>query len=152
MAFEIMLFSIPEAVVITWLVKVLSGLKLSQLKLVSIGILTGICTGLLRLVIGGFILSTISYAAVVVILFLLFKATEIWKVAVTVGISMSLYLLVEVISVVIIQKIFYPNFGGSLAHKFLAFLPQFLIMIVIVLLFARGNVKLFVEDSGDEVV
>ncbi len=150
MAFEIMLFSIPEAVVITRLVKELSGAKITLDKLLWVGILTGICTGLLRLVINSLILSMISYAAVVVLLFWLFKATEIWKVAVSVGISLPLYLLVEVISVVVIQEIFSPDLEENLTNKFLVFLPQLVIMAVIVTLFTKANVRLFVGDSMDE--
>lgn len=150
MAFEIILFSIPEALVIIWLVKVLSGVKLSQAKVLGIGILTGICTGLLRLVINSLVLSMVSYAAIVVIFFWLFKAAEIWKVAVTVGISLPLYLLVEVVSVVIIQEIFSPDLGGILVHKILSFLPQLLIMVIIILLFSKRDIKLFVENSLNE--
>lgn len=152
MAFEIILFSIPEALVVTWLVKVLSGVRLSRSKVICIGLLTGVCTGLLRLVINNFLFSMVSYAAIMVVLFWLFKATEIWKIAVTVGISMPLYLLVEVISVVVIQEIFSPDLERNLTHKFFVFLPQVAILAAIIISFSRANVRLFVEDSKDEGV
>lgn len=151
---EIVLFSIPEALVVSWLVHILSGSKLSWSKLVAIGILTGVFSALFRDMVGNypafnfFPVTMVMYAFVLILLFYIFRAAQLWKVMVSVAFAMPIYLLSEFLCMTLILAIFKVtplDFMDNISLKFLCFLPQLIMITLVALLFLKFNINLFVD-------
>lgn len=155
MALNILLFSIPEALAVAWLVQILSGSKVFWVKTASVGVLTGLVTGLFRPLIGYFPLNMLIYAFLLVVLFAAFKAEEAWKLVVSVAFAIPIYLLTEFLCILFIMSVFHVSpaeFGEQTTLKFVCFLPQLSITIIIALLFLRFNVNLFFKNPLDKEV
>lgn len=152
MIIDILLFSIPEAFVVAWLVVVLAGVELPWFKVASVGVLTGISIALLRLLVNSLFLNMACFAGAIIFFIWIFRGKDIWKVAVSAGVSLAIYILIESISVFVIQAAFPLNLGiaNILVLKFVSFLPQLLVMMAISFFFSRAGVRLFADDYLDE--
>lgn len=150
------MFSIPEALVVSWLVHILSGSKLSWPKLVTIGILTGIVSNFLRpYMMGIYVINMLMYAALLIVLFIVFKASSPWKLVVSVAFAMPLYLLTEfmcILFIILVFKVTPSDFVDNLPLKFLCFFPQLSASTLLALAFVKLNINLFHDDPLDKEV
>lgn len=156
MLLEIVLFSIPEALVVSWLVHILSGSRLCCPKLVAIGVLAGIVSNFLRpYMMGIYVLNMLMYAALLIVLFIVFKAASAWKLVVSVAFAMPLYLLMEfmcILFIIIVFNVTPSDFVDNLPLKFLCFLPQLSATTLLALAFIKFNINLFNDHPRNKEV
>jgi len=147
MILGILLFSIPEAVAVTWLVYALSCDKIVWPKLLAIGCFTGIAVSLVRPSIPYFIINMSVYAVVLIVLLILLKVTSTWKAIISVGIALPIYLLTEFLSITVLTNFIQVQFMDVTYIKFLFFLPQLFITIFIALVFSKEKYNLFIDKD-----
>ena len=148
---EMVMFSIPEAVAVTWLAYALSGGKLYWQKVLSIGILMGIMSALLRPYATSFLLNMLIYAAILVTLFKIFKVTALWESLTSVAIAIPIYLLTEFLNITVINtlNIDPTQFANDLTLKFLCFLPQLAVTMAMAFVLSRFKFALFFEENQE---
>lgn len=146
---QMVLFSIPEALVVTWLVQVLSGSHLSRYYLLTIGLLVGLIVAWIRPHMNSFLINMLIYACVLVALFSVFKAADLWKLLVSVAFALPIYLMIEFVNFLILG-LFNVNAAetmNNLCLKLLCFIPQISVAVIITFLLSRYNLTLFLEED-----
>ncbi|EHL05433.1 hypothetical protein HMPREF0322_03886 [Desulfitobacterium hafniense DP7] len=128
--FEVLVFSIPEAVVIFMLASSISGRKLSLWRLVILSIFFGFIAFLIRSMLGNYVLSILCSCIFIVLLLKIMGTYELFD-AITSGLmAISIYLAIEFINVKILQMVtgIEPiNLSDDLRLRLLWFMPQFLV-------------------------
>lgn len=162
MVHEILLFSIPEAVVVAWIAIVLCAAKVKWKIIFLAGTVTGIVSGVVRWLmlifpdkLSNFPLSMLVYASVLISTLWVLKVAPAWKLLVSVAFAMPIYLLTEFVCMVFVQEvllIYPPDFQGSILVKYLCFLPQLVTAIIIALLFIKFDINLFIHEVESKEV
>lgn len=127
---ETIIFSIPEAIVVVLLASSILGRNLKWISIVTMGVIFGILSPLIRLATGGYILNIIISSLVLIILLKLFGQHDIFEVVTAVLMAISLYLAIEFLNVKTIQVLSGIDpilMGQNLLMRTLWFLPQILV-------------------------
>ena len=127
---ETIIFSIPEAIVVVLLASSILGRNLKWISIVTMGVIFGILSLLIRLATGGYILNIIISSLVLIILLKLFGQHDIFEVVTAVLMAISLYLAIEFLNVKTIQVLSGIDpilMGQNLLMRTLWFLPQILV-------------------------
>ncbi|HOB35824.1 MAG TPA: hypothetical protein PKL39_08770 [Bacillota bacterium] len=149
---DIVLFSIPEALVVAWLANTLSGTRLPRLKLMFVGAITGVISNFTRKTTSFFALHMIVYACAMAVLFGIVETANAWKRGVSVIIALPLYLLVEYYNILIVRHfVSLERLGESLVLKLLCFAPQIFATLLLILFLKRTGFSLFLNPQNEEV-
>ncbi|HHW57397.1 MAG TPA: hypothetical protein GXX15_06990 [Clostridia bacterium] len=145
---EAFLFSVPEAAVIISIAFGLAGVKFQLEKILYMSLLTGIILYFIRPLVNSYILNVILYIVVLMILFLVFKVMDFFKGMMSVILAVSIYLIIEYLNVTAIQFLFdidpvilLKDYGV----RFMCFLPQLLIAILLSFIIRKYKLYLFIE-------
>lgn len=161
MVHEILLFSIPEAVVVAWIAIVLCAAKVKWKIIFLAGTVTGIISGVARYIMqiypekSNFTVSMLVYAFVLTLILWILKVAPAWKLVVSVAFAMPIYLLTEFICMLFVQELLLvspADFLGSITLKFLCFLPQLVSTALIALLFIKYDINLFISENDSKEV
>ena len=148
---DIVLFSIPEALVVAWLANTLSGTRLPRLKLMFVGAITGVISNFTRKTTSFFALHMIVYACAMAVLFGIVETANAWKRGVSVIIALPLYLLVEYYNILIVRHfVSLERLGESLVLSCFA-LPQIFATLLLILFLKRTGFSLFLNPQNEEV-
>ncbi|MTI94313.1 MAG: hypothetical protein FH749_02340 [Firmicutes bacterium] len=147
MIFQMILFSVPEAMIVTWLVYVLSGAKVDLKRILLIGVLVGVCLVLIRPLIDVYLLNVIIYGFALVLMLSLFKVASFWERLTSVALSMSIYIVTEFLNITIISSILQVDpltvMVDNIFTRFLWFLPQIIIVSLVALILQKKKITLF---------
>jgi len=151
---DIVLFSIPEAIVVAGLVNTLSGTRLPWHKLAAVGVLTGIVSAVMRPYTTYFSVHMTAYILIFTASFVLFSKTEKWKLLVSVAIALTIYLIIEYFSFYYVVRWFAlntENYDMNICTKVASFLPQLATVYLIGCLLKRKEISLFgnIHEEGD---
>lgn len=149
---ETVIFSIPEAVAITWLASSLLGNKKWE-SIIKIGVIMGITSYFLRLFTGAFILNVFFYTAVLIILFHFFHQRRVFENTICVIMAISLYLMMEFLNLKLLETVFGLNLAllsDDLILRLLCFIPQLFLAVITALLINFFNFTVFPRTHGSE--
>jgi len=145
---EVFLFSVPEAAVIISIAFGLAGVKFQPKKILYMSVLTGIILYFIRPLVSSYIVNVILYIGVLMILFLVFKVMDFFKGMMSVILAVSIYLIIEYLNVTAIQFLFDIDpviLLKDYVLRFVCFLPQLLIAILVSFAIRKYKLYLFTE-------
>ncbi|WP_019851005.1 hypothetical protein [Desulfitobacterium sp. PCE1] len=128
--FEVIVFSVPEAVVIFMLASSISGRKLSLRRLIIISIFFGFIAFFTRSVLGNYILNILCSCIFIVLLLKIMGAYGLFDAITTGLMAISIYLAIEFINVKILLMVtgIEPiNLSKDLRLRLSWFMPQLLV-------------------------
>ncbi len=143
---QTLLFSIPEAVAITWLACSLMGLKVSWKKVFLIGLLMGAAAHIIRHFAASYVVNVFFYNAGLVVILTFFQMGDWFKRIIAVILSTIIYLIIEFFNIKLLQSIYHSNPAVVLENttlQFLWFIPQLVVAFIIVFVIIRYQLSLF---------
>lgn len=149
MILETLIFSVPEAAAIAWLICGLTGTKMDFKKIIALGVLMGFLSAAIRPLTGSYILNVIAYTSVLMALFSIFRISSFSKRLTSVLIAMSVYLMIEFLNIKAIQTIFRLDPAiiiDNIVLRFLWFIPQLTAAMLVAFLITKYNCSLFTEE------
>lgn len=147
---ETFLFSVPEAIVITWLAFSLSTAK-SRGGIFKIGIILGVASHFFRLYTGSYIVNVILYIVLLWLLFSLYHRGHMLENLVAVVMAVSIYLTIEFLNVKALQTIFHVDlaaFSNNLMLRLRSFIPQLLVAASLSPILRYFHLGLFQRTEG----
>lgn len=129
---DIILFSIPESIVIFCLVASILGEWFSVQKTLIMGLLFGIATYSFRLITGSFIMNIVISGITIIVLLKIVATIPVFEAAASGLLAISTYLSIEFVNIKTGQVLSGMNpmlIETHLLLKVLWFLPQILVMI-----------------------
>lgn len=147
---ETLIFSIPEAIVITWLAITLLGSPVKLETIILMGIATGLATSILRPLAGSYVINVIIYVAILVLILSLFKVAAFWERIASVVMAVPIYLIIEFINMQVVITVF--NLSPELiisdfSLRIRCFMPQLLAATLVAILLTKFRVTLFIKDD-----
>ncbi|KKM08979.1 hypothetical protein SY88_21255 [Clostridiales bacterium PH28_bin88] len=142
---ETLLFSVPEAIVITWLAFSLSTAK-SRGGIFKIGVILGVASHFFRLYTGSYIVNVILYTVLLWLLFSLYHRGHVLENLVAVVMAVSIYLTIEFINITVLQTFFHVNLtvlSENLLLRLRSFFPQVLVTALLSLILTHFDLGLF---------
>ncbi|WP_368292678.1 hypothetical protein [Dehalobacter sp. TBBPA1] len=134
---EIIIFSIPESIVILYLAFSILGEKINMLKMIEMGSVLGVAVYISRWITGSFILNIVISALMIIFLLKTLASIPVFEAAAGGLLAISSYLSIEFVNVKTWQ-IFSgvsPNLiEEDLLLKVVWFIPQILVMLGLQLL------------------
>jgi len=148
---ELFVFSIPEALGITFLAYSLSGAKASWYKVVIIGVVVGINSALVRQVLPTYFYNALIYMLFMIILFRVVRITRVWEATICVGFALPIYVLIEFLNISFLSSLgIDPRRFDEVFHlKVIGFAPQLTLTLLIALILRTNKVSLFFIEDKD---
>ncbi len=150
---QLFLFSIPEAIAVSWVILGLLGSKRIIKQGVIIGIVVGTVVLIPRITIGSYVHNVMIFLATYIAMISLLKISYFWERVVSVIIAISVYLMIEFINIFIFRlfigdelfRIFEDTYV-----KFMCFLPQLGVTILLAFIIYRYSLVLFFKTKGSD--
>jgi hypothetical protein len=148
---QAVIFSVPEAIAITWLACALAGSGCSWKRILIIGGLMGVFSVLVRPLVGNYLLNVVVYAGTLIAMMTMFKVAELWENLTSVSIAMPIYMLLEFLNISVWTEVFGVEPAAIMKGqnlRLLCFLPQLSASLLIALLLTKYQVSLFSDETG----
>jgi len=129
---ETIIFSIPEAIVVVFLASSILGRQFKWTFLISMGIIFGTTSHLIRVATGSYILNIILSSLALIVLLKLFGKYDIFEVMTAALMAISLYQAIEFLNVRTIQVLTGIEpilMEQNLLLRMMWFLPQILVAV-----------------------
>lgn len=151
MGFDILIFSIPEGLALTFLAYALSGARASWHKIVLIGVISGLLGAASHLIVSNYLINVLIYSVVLISLNLAFNIPhKWWQAPIAVFLALPIYILLETLSLTIIVSVFQLEpvvIMENLLIKLACFAPQLLLCVLIATLLLRFKISLFSQEE-----
>lgn len=147
---RIILFSIPEAALVTLLSVSFLGEKISWRHLIPIAFFTGVIVFAAAEIIGSFVL---NFFLLILVIFLglgFSKVKNVFKRLIAVSLAVSTYFMIEFINInilVIFLGLNPQNLKDNITLHIFAFLPQLLLMLILAHYIPKKGMILFGNES-----
>ena len=143
---NLVLFSIPEAIVAIMITLILLGTKMDWKKVVISGIFVGTTAYFVRSTIGITFINIILYTIYITTALSFFKISGIYERFICSSIFSGIYIMIELLTLTVIISFIgipEPTIASNIKIKFLCFLPQLFIAIGIGSLLRFFRISIF---------
>lgn len=143
---NLVLFSIPEAIVIIMMTLILMGSKMDWKKHVISGVFVGTAAYVFRSAVGSVFINLILYAIYIIAALSFFKISGIFERFTCSAITMGIYITIEFVTLTIIISVLglsEHTIASNVFLKFLFFLAQLLVVIGISYLLRFLRISVF---------
>ncbi|WP_427337904.1 hypothetical protein [Caloranaerobacter sp. DY30410] len=150
---EFLIFSFPEALVITIFTLALCGFKVNYFKTILIGFIVSFLAFLIRPYINSYLMNVFVYDLIMIIAIYLFVKNYLFNIFCGVILASCIYISVENFNIQAIMyflKISPELITKNMSIRLFAFFTQILIMIILFLIIRKFNFTIIdFEDEND---
>ncbi len=155
--YQVLIYSIPEAIVITTIAFALVGAKLKWRKVLLVALPTSLITVTLRPYLGSIVQNILLYYLIITIMLYVSKAASLVESFVGSSVSGAIYVMLETINFTVLDAFFGINFDVVFANEktvFLVFLSQMTIAIILSVFLNKRKISIFpkkdLAEQGDD--
>ncbi len=155
--YQVLIYSIPEAIVVTTIAFALVGAKLKWRKVLLVAIPTSLITVTLRPYLGSIVQNILLYYLIITIMLYVSKAASLIESFVGSSVSGAIYLMIEGLKFSVLEAFFGIDHNMSFANEktaFLIFLIQMIIAIILSIFLNKRKISIFpkkdLAEKGDD--